>query len=73
MNHRLAGGGTTLHFAPTEFSRQNLLRENVPDSRICVAGNTVIDALLEVVEKVRSTKKRVDTFAPQYPYLNPTN
>lgn len=37
----------TLHFAPTEASRQNLLRENVADSSILVTGNTVIDALFQ--------------------------
>jgi len=37
-----------LHFAPTEYSRQNLLKENVPDWRILVTGNPVIDALHEI-------------------------
>ncbi len=41
-----------LHFAPTERSRQNLLAENIPDARITVTGNTVIDALLWVRDKV---------------------
>jgi len=43
-----------LHFAPTEINRANLLREGVPDDRITVTGNTVIDALflaLEIVKK----------------------
>ena len=39
------------HFAPTEGSRQNLLKEGVPDSEIIVTGNTVIDALLMSVAK----------------------
>ena len=47
MNRRLTSQIADLHFAPTETSRQNLLRENVPDARIEVTGNTVIDALLE--------------------------
>jgi len=41
------------HFAPTEQARQNLLAENVPDASIFVTGNTVIDALLLAVQKVR--------------------
>jgi UDP-N-acetylglucosamine 2-epimerase (non-hydrolysing) len=44
-----------LHFAPTEGSRANLLRENVAPEDIEVTGNTVIDALLLAVEKVRAT------------------
>jgi len=47
---------TRLHFAPTETNRQNLLREGVPDDRITVTGNTVIDALflaLDIVKKQR--------------------
>jgi len=49
INRRVAGAVADLHFAPTEWSRQNLLRENVPDERICVTGNPVIDALQSVV------------------------
>jgi UDP-N-acetylglucosamine 2-epimerase (non-hydrolysing) len=44
-NRRLTTPLTALHFPPTEVSRQNLLREGVPDNRITVTGNTVIDAL----------------------------
>jgi UDP-N-acetylglucosamine 2-epimerase (non-hydrolysing) len=46
MNRRLVGGLAALHFAPTATARDNLLRENVPADRICVTGNTSIDALL---------------------------
>lgn len=42
-----------LHFAPTDLSRKNLVHEGVPDERIFVTGNTVIDALHLAVEKVR--------------------
>ncbi len=45
-NRTLTGHLATYHFAPTETSRQNLLRENIADSRITVTGNTVIDALV---------------------------
>jgi UDP-N-acetylglucosamine 2-epimerase (non-hydrolysing) len=44
-NRALASKLVTLHFAPTEFGRQNLLREGVKDQQIIVTGNTVIDAL----------------------------
>lgn len=46
MNRVIADHLADLHFAPTERARQNLLREGVPDERILVTGNTVIDALL---------------------------
>jgi len=50
-NRVIAGKLARWHFAPTEGSRQNLLREGVPDSEIIVTGNTVIDALLMTVAK----------------------
>lgn len=49
-NRKLTGALAATHFAPTERARQNLLAENVPDDRIVVTGNTVIDALLYVRE-----------------------
>lgn len=51
-NRSLVGRLTNYHFAPTEGSRQNLLKENVPDEIVTVTGNTVIDALLIVRDKV---------------------
>ncbi len=48
INRRLATTTADLHFAPTEWSRQNLLHENVPDESIIVTGNPVIDALTYV-------------------------
>jgi len=53
-NRQLTTQITTWHFAPTSTSRDNLLRENVPDDRIAVTGNTVIDALLLALEKIRT-------------------
>lgn len=49
INRRLASVTTDLHFAPTEWARQNLLRENIPSQQIIVTGNPVIDALQAVV------------------------
>lgn len=48
INRRVAGVVADLHLAPTEHSRQNLLREGIPDWRIAVTGNPVIDALQEI-------------------------
>jgi UDP-N-acetylglucosamine 2-epimerase (non-hydrolysing) len=50
INRRVAGVVTDLHFAPTEWSRQNLLREGVPVEQIVVTGNPVIDALHSVAD-----------------------
>lgn len=54
FNRQLTSKVAALHFAPTEAARQNLLKEGVKDSQIYVTGNTVIDALLAVVEKAKS-------------------
>lgn len=52
MNRLITGRIATYNFAPTPLSRQNLLKENVDDSKITVTGNTVIDALHWVVGKI---------------------
>ena len=49
MNRSLTGRLSDLHFAPTIGNRENLLRENIGEEAIFVTGNTVIDALLQVV------------------------
>lgn len=53
VNRQLTGRLADYHFAPTEQSRQNLLNELVDATKIVVTGNTVIDALLESVERVK--------------------
>ncbi|OUM27128.1 UDP-N-acetylglucosamine 2-epimerase (non-hydrolyzing) [Pseudomonas putida] len=53
-NRRLTGALATLHFAPTSTSRDNLLREGTNPAHIFTTGNTVIDALLEVEQKLKS-------------------
>jgi len=54
MNRQITGRITTHHFAPTPLAKQNLLNENVPGEQIIVTGNTVIDALYMVVDKIKS-------------------
>lgn len=51
INRRIAGVIADLHFAPTEHSRRNLLKENVPDEAIIVTGNPAIDALQAIVRR----------------------
>ena len=54
MNRQITGRIATLHFAPTQLSRENLLAESVSDNKIFVTGNTVIDALYWVVNKIKT-------------------
>lgn len=53
MNRQLTGRMTSYHFAPTELSRDNLLAEGIATDRIFITGNTVIDALQQVVTRVK--------------------
>jgi UDP-N-acetylglucosamine 2-epimerase (non-hydrolysing) len=55
MNRMLTRCLTKIHFAPTGNSKENLCRENVDESDILVTGNTVVDALFLVTEKIRNT------------------
>lgn len=57
MNRQITGRIASYHFAPTSLSRQNLLDEGVPENRIHVTGNTVIDALHWVVERIKDDKE----------------
>ncbi|MBR4156590.1 MAG: UDP-N-acetylglucosamine 2-epimerase (non-hydrolyzing) [Bacteroidales bacterium] len=57
MNRRMTGRIATYHFSPTELSRHNLLKENVYDKNIIITGNTVIDALFWVVNKIKNDNK----------------
>lgn len=56
INRQLTGRIATYDFAPTPLSRQNLLQENVSDDKITVTGNTVIDALYMVVDKIKNDR-----------------
>ena len=58
-NRVMATRLATLHFAPTERSRRNLLQEMVPDDRVFVTGNTVIDALFLALERIRSSPPEI--------------
>ena len=55
MNRQITGRIATYHFTPTKLSRENLLTEGVKEENIIVTGNTVIDALYLVVDKIKNT------------------
>lgn len=54
MNRQLTGRIASYHFSPTPLSRENLLKENVSEDKIIVTGNTVIDALHMVVDRLKT-------------------
>jgi UDP-N-acetylglucosamine 2-epimerase (non-hydrolysing) len=57
MNRQLTGRIATYHFAPTHLSKQNLLDEGVEEESILITGNTVIDALHMVINKINNKQK----------------
>lgn len=67
INRKVAGAVATLHFAPTARSRDNLLAESVPADRIIVTGNTVIDALLDVVERLKGDHRTSSRLSADLP------
>lgn len=71
-NRTLTGHLAMYHFAPTENSRQNLLRENIEDNKIFVTGNTVIDALISVRDRVMADDELRSSLAQCHPFLDPS-
>ncbi|KRG69380.1 UDP-N-acetylglucosamine 2-epimerase [Stenotrophomonas terrae] len=71
-NRKLTGVLANLHFAPTQRSVDNLLAENVPADSIHVTGNTVIDALLAVVEKINNNPGLEAELSARFPFLDPS-
>ena len=71
MNRRLTASLAELHFAPTERARLNLLREGVKDTSITVTGNTVIDALLDVVQRLRTDSALRHQVEAPFDFLDP--
>ena len=71
INRKLTGSLTKLHFAPTERSAQNLLQENVGTNDVHITGNTVIDALLQVVDKIKHDTSLNSEMQQKFAFLNP--
>ncbi|MCG9595323.1 UDP-N-acetylglucosamine 2-epimerase (non-hydrolyzing) [Vibrio sp. Isolate25] len=68
-NRKLTGCLTNFHFAPTKTSRQNLVDENVADTDIHVTGNTVIDALFMIRDKIENDSDLRATLDSVFPML----
>jgi UDP-N-acetylglucosamine 2-epimerase (non-hydrolysing) len=70
-NRKLTGVLTRWHFAPTEASRDNLLAEGVTPDKIHVTGNTVIDALLQVRDRIKNDAALQKSFAKTFRFIDP--
>lgn len=70
MNRRLVTPLAALHFAPTARARDNLLAEGVDAATVHVTGNTVIDALLSVVDKIKRDPSLQAELAARFPFLD---
>lgn len=66
---RLTGSIADQHYTPTIGSFTNLIRENIPSDAVFVTGNTVIDALLEVSNRIDTDTELADQLAAQFPFL----
>lgn len=69
-NRKLTGAITNFHFAPTETAKNNLLKENVSASNVIVTGNTVIDALHVVLDKIKQDEVLGADFSREFAYLD---
>ena len=69
-NRKLTGALTKFHFAPTETSKANLVRENYSSENIFVTGNTVIDALLLVKQQIENDAELSNKLAANFPMLD---
>ncbi|MBS0293708.1 MAG: UDP-N-acetylglucosamine 2-epimerase (non-hydrolyzing) [Proteobacteria bacterium] len=71
MNRRITGAVADIHFAPTSAAKANLLREGVREQDIHVTGNTVIDALLVVADKLRADAALRQDLDATFSFLKP--
>lgn len=71
INRQVTSRIATYNFAPTDLSRSNLLAEGVVEESIIVTGNTVIDALLVVIEKIREDEALRQSLADRFQFLDP--
>lgn len=70
-NRKLTAALTKIHFAPTQGSKENLIKENYPDSSIVVTGNTVIDALFMVKNKIEKNTSLSKELQSNFSFLDP--
>lgn len=73
INRKLTGAIADLHFALTAAARANLLREGVDPATIFVTGNTVIDALLDVTQRLKNKPELSTQLDKKFAFLDATN
>ncbi|SEK05635.1 non-hydrolyzing UDP-N-acetylglucosamine 2-epimerase [Paraburkholderia diazotrophica] len=71
LNRRVTDAVSSWLFAPTEMAKRNLLGEGVPDAHVVLTGNTVIDALLQVKDRLDDDPVLAESIAARYPFLDP--
>lgn len=71
-NRKLTGALASLHFAPTRTSQEALMREGVSEDTIHVTGNTVVDALLDVIGRIEATPQLKLGFEREFAFLDPS-
>lgn len=69
-NRKLTGALTTLHFAPTQKAANNLLAEGVPNNAVSITGNTVVDALFEIVTRFEKDSELASSLTEHFPFLD---
>jgi UDP-N-acetylglucosamine 2-epimerase (non-hydrolysing) len=69
-NRKLTGALAAYHFSPTGQSAANLINEGVKPEAVHITGNTVIDALLSIVQRIEMDESLAETLAAQFPFLN---
>jgi len=70
INRRLTTCLADIHFAPTVWAKERLLKENVPAERIAVTGNTVVDALTIVLERTKNDPVLKEGLESRFPFVN---
>jgi len=71
LNRRATAVFADAHFAPTDRARKNLLRENIPPDRIWVTGNTSIDALYLMINRIESDALLLEEMKRRFSFLEP--
>lgn len=69
-NRKLTAALTEIHFTPTELSRENLIAEGISLQKIFVTGNTVIDALLEMTQRIDSSTRLHNEFTKSFSFYH---
>ena len=72
LNRRVTDAVSSWLFAPTEQAKHNLFAEGAPASQVVLTGNTVIDALVQVKNKLERDEGLADSIASRYPFLDPS-